>query len=131
MHLIHVAIPVSDLEATQRFYLDGLGFARTHAFDGADGLRNVYVSDEAGTELQFTYRPDEAEPVPTAPVHHRRQHIAVAVADLDAAFDALVETVDPRVLDPPGLEAESGSRIAFVADPDGHVVELVERPESA
>ena len=127
MNLLHVAIPVADIAATERFYIDGLGFTRVHAFEGADGLRNVYVSDDSGTEIQFTHWPNRKDTVRSAPHHHLRQHIAVGVADLDETFADLVATIDPPVHAEPSREEASGSRIAFVADPDGHPVELVER----
>lgn len=129
MNLLHVAIPVADIAATERFYLDGLGFTRSHAFEGADGPQNVYVTDDAGTEIQFTHWPNREDTVRSAPHHHLRQHIAVGVADLDEAFADLVATADPLVHAEPAREAVSGARIAFVADPNGHAVELVDRSE--
>lgn len=42
---------------------------------------------------------------------------------MDAAFDA----VDHHgVVEPPTDHPEAGARVAFVEDPDGHVVELIE-----
>ncbi|WP_096390209.1 VOC family protein [Halopenitus persicus] len=126
MDVIHVAFPVSDLESTLEFYLDGLGFERSKRFTGADGIENVYVSGRSGPEIQFTYHPERP------PERHGRgpplrEHVAIGVEDLDGAFRRLVETVDPPVVAEPSREAASGSRIAFVRDPDGYVVELVER----
>ena len=55
-------------------------------------------------------------------------HIALAVADLDGTLAALTEQgIEPEK--PPYRPGgrTTGSRIAFVGDPDGYRIELVER----
>jgi lactoylglutathione lyase len=55
-------------------------------------------------------------------------HIALAVADLDGTLAALAESgIEPEK--PPYRPGgrTTGSRIAFVRDPDGYRIELVER----
>jgi lactoylglutathione lyase len=55
-------------------------------------------------------------------------HIALAVADLDATLAGLAEQgIEPEK--PPYRPGgrTTGSRIAFVRDPDGYRIELVER----
>jgi lactoylglutathione lyase len=53
-------------------------------------------------------------------------HIAVTVDDLDATLARLAEQgIEPER--PPYTVREGGSRLAFVRDPDGYRVELIER----
>jgi lactoylglutathione lyase len=124
MDLAHVALWVSDLEASLDFYLDGLGLERRWSWTG-DGVENVYVGADGG-ELQLRYDPDRTTPV--APSRADVDHVAFALEDRAAVGDAFKRVVDrpdsaavaePHVVDPAGAYA------AFVADPDDYTVELV------
>jgi glyoxylase I family protein len=53
-------------------------------------------------------------------------HVAFAVADLDGAFDRAVAR-GARPVMPPCPAPEPGVRMAFVADPEGNLVELLDR----
>jgi glyoxylase I family protein len=52
--------------------------------------------------------------------------VAFAVADLDAAYDHAVAR-GARPVMPPCPAPEPGVRMAFVADPEGNLVELLDR----
>lgn len=121
MDLIHAAIWVSDVDETVAFYRDGLGLDHNWEFTGDDGVRNVYLGGADG-EIQFKYDPDGEPPSPDGGL----DHLAVGVDDTDAVFDRLRERTDCPVVEPPTTMAEIGRRVAFVEDPDGYVVELVE-----
>jgi lactoylglutathione lyase len=122
MDVIHTAVHVEDLEAMRSFYVDAVGLDERGSFT-ADGVENVYVGGEGG-ELQFRHDPDRETPV--EPDRETLDHVAVGVDDVDAAFESLVaETGCPVVVEPRTVEA-AGSRVAFVEDPEGYVLELVE-----
>jgi catechol 2,3-dioxygenase-like lactoylglutathione lyase family enzyme len=54
-------------------------------------------------------------------------HVAFDVADLDGAYDrALARGARPVM--PPCPAPEPGVRMAFVADPEGNLIELLHRP---
>jgi predicted enzyme related to lactoylglutathione lyase len=53
-------------------------------------------------------------------------HVAFAVADLDAAYDHAVAR-GARPVMPPCPAPEPGVRMAFVADPEGNLIELLDR----
>ncbi|WP_164870790.1 VOC family protein [Mesobaculum littorinae] len=110
--LDHVAIPCSDLARSAVFYARlGLtpGFARP-------GLQQMHLG--AGmVELVVGDTPPQEAPVP--------RHLALRVADLDAAALALREL---------GIETDgaprtgaSGTQYLFLRDPDGNWVEVVAR----
>lgn len=120
--VIHTALWVSDLDRTRRFYVDGLGLAENWSFVGDDGVENVYLGGEHA-EFQFKYDPDGGPEIDPGTV----DHVAVGVESADAAFERLVESADPPVEEAPTTMAEIDRRVAFVEDPDGYVVELVER----
>jgi len=122
MDVIHVCLNVSDADRIADWYTEQLGLERAWEFTAEDGTRNVYVSDGNGFELQLSDSPDETEfEAGTA-----WDHLAVKVDDVDEVF----ENIDHRgVVEEPGDQPEAGARTAFVEDPDGHVVELVEPQE--
>lgn len=123
MDVIHAAIAVSTLERALDFYVDGLGLTDRWGFE-RDGVRHRYLGGTAGAEIQLVDDPDVDDPSSDG-----IDHVAVEVADLDETFETLVERTDPPVATPPSTLDGDGyeSRYAFVEDPDGHLVELVER----
>lgn len=122
MDVIHTALWVDDLDAMLSFYVDGVGLEEHHSF-AFRGTENVYVGGENG-EIQFRHAPDRTAPVD--PDRGTFDHVAVAVADVDAAFADLVAAADPPVVAEPMTVEGAGTRVAFVEDPEGYVLELVE-----
>ncbi len=137
----HVGICVSDLERSLRFYRDLLGFVPEHELEigGAPvdtllrlrgtQLRAVFlVRDGVRIELlHFTSPP--GPPARSRPMHEPGlTHLSFRVADLEATLAALREAGE-RVLEDTVLGfPEVGAGAAFVSDPDGQVIELVQRP---
>jgi lactoylglutathione lyase len=124
MHLAHVALWVSDLEASVAFYRDGLGLERRSSWE-RDGVENVYVGTDAG-ELQLRYDPDRTTPV--APSRADVDHVAFALNDadaVDAAFERVADRADCAVVAEPHVVEPADAYAAFVADPDDYTVELV------
>jgi lactoylglutathione lyase len=124
MDIIHSALWVSDVEETLEFYVDGLGLEQTWEFEGGDGARNVYVAGEGDTEIQFKHHPDREPPSPDPSDF---DHVAVTVEDTDAEFERLVDETGCPVRRGPLTAESANARVAFVEDPDGYGVELVEQ----
>lgn len=118
MESLHVCLNVSDADRAAEWYAENLGFERSWEFT-AGGTRNVYVADPDGFELQLadTGGEDSFE-AGTA-----WDHFAVKVEDVDEAFAAIDHH---GVVQEPSDQPEADARTAFVEDPDGHVVELVQ-----
>lgn len=121
MDVAHTALWVSDLDATTAFYEDVLGLEYDREFT-LDGVLNYYVGSEEGAELQFKYDPDGSPEIDPGTL----DHLAVTVDDTDAEFERIVEAADPPVVTEPTTVEQAGARVAFIEDPDGYVVELVE-----
>ncbi|AFK17957.1 VOC family protein [Haloferax mediterranei ATCC 33500] len=121
MGLIHTAIAISDLDSTLDFYAE-LGLERTNQFE-LNGVKNVYLgSDDTDMELQLKYDSTSTARIEPSGI----DHIAIEVADVDRIFEELVEAESPVVVNPPVDIEAVNARAAFVEDPDGYVVELVE-----
>lgn len=126
MGLIHTAIWVSDLDATKEFYEGTLGFEHQLDFewpDDEDSVYNYYVGRDDGAAIQFRYDPDRTVPVDPSGI----DHIALSVDDVDVEFDRIVEETGCPVVSEPATVEPAGTRVAFIEDPDGYVVELVEQ----
>lgn len=122
MDVIHTAVWVDDIERTIEFYTAGLGLELNWEFTSG-GVRNVYLGGEHG-ELQCKYDPNKSyETGASGGV----DHVAIGVESTDEAFEQLCEREDPPVHEPPTTLSAIDRRVAFVEDPDGYVVELVER----
>lgn len=132
MKFAHTCLWIEDLDRTKAFYEDTLDFAPSREFTGSQyqpDVHNYYVDDGTGVELQFK-RPLEGAEV-TAESGGRTgangmDHIAVEVGDVDTRVATIArETDHPVVVEPTTLES-TNSRFAFLQDPDGHLVELVQ-----
>lgn len=126
MDVIHSAIWVSDLDRTLSFYVDALGLEKTREFVSGEGATNVYVAGEGDTEIQFKHDPDRAPPEPDPTTF---DHVAVAVDDTDGELERLVEETGCTVRRGPLTSEGANARVAFIEDPDGYGIELVEEFE--
>ncbi|MFW6265565.1 MAG: VOC family protein [Halanaeroarchaeum sp.] len=125
--LDHVMLRVEDLETSLEWYTEHLGYEETGRWE-AETFTNVYLAPsdvhEDGASLELTYNHDGR----TYEMGDAWGHIAVRVPDgeLERIYDELIEggVDDYR---PP---AENPG-YAFVKDPDGHEIELVQREHGA
>lgn len=123
MDVIHHAIRVSDLDRIRAFYVDELGLTQTKEFESGDGATNVFVAGGSDVELQFKHYPDKEIERSDNGVY---DHVAIAVDDTDAEVERLCEngsaTLTRGPLDSDGADA----RVAFIEDPEGNGIELVQ-----
>jgi lactoylglutathione lyase len=135
----HNGICVSDLDRAVRFYCDGLGFrlGDRHEIGGSYGP-SLEVAGEVDLVCQFLRRDDGltvellafGSPGPTGlPSSSRNQlgltHLSFWVDDLESAIERLVACGGSVVA---GATNEDAVPLAFVADPDGTRVEVMQRP---
>lgn len=122
--VIHTALWTSNIERTEKFYTEGLGLERRWSFSH-DGVGNVYIGGPHG-EVQWKHaRKSENH----SGASRGLDHIAIGVQSVDDQFAHLLETFDPPVVTAPTTMENISRRVAFVEDPEGYVVELVERTE--
>ena len=125
--LLHTMIRVKDLDRSLDFYTRLLGMTllrRTDYPGGRFTLAFVGYGDEAATAvIELTHNWDQAEPYS---IGSGFGHIAIAVPDIHGACAALAAEGVP-VPRPPGPMKHGGTVIAFVEDPDGYRIELIER----
>ena len=137
----HVGLCVSDLERSQRFYCDGLGFEPGARFEvGAEFGPTLEVDGDVAVTSQFVARDGcsiellhyDRPGVHGRPAATRNQlgftHLCVRVDDVDAVAARLVEH-GGTLLDVTRYSLALGegrsNDFVFVADPDGVRVELM------
>ena len=121
--LIHTCYRVLDLDRSVAFY-EKLGFTELGRVPIRDEAINVFMGlPDDGARLELTYNIGRTEPYEIGTGYG---HIAITADDLDATLERLASAgIEPEK--PPYRVREGGSRIAFVRDPDGYRVELIER----
>jgi lactoylglutathione lyase len=132
--LDHVGLSVRDLAAAEEWYCDTFGYMRelTLRVEAIDLDIVMLIHRVHGDRLELLHRPGArpglraADPAEAA-LSEAFGHIAFDVADLDAAFQQAVER-GARPVMTPRPSPEPGVRMAFVADPEGNLVELLSRP---
>jgi lactoylglutathione lyase len=125
--LLHTMLRVRDLDRTLTFYVGGLGMTVRRRSEYAEGRFTLvfvgYAEDDAQAVLEFTHNWDVSD----YDEGDAFGHIAVAVGDAYGACIRL-ETLGFQVVRPAGpMRFDPNEVIAFVEDPDGRSVELVQR----
>ena|SRR5579875_3479611 len=130
--LDHVGLSVADLEAAGAFYAAAFDFQPEFPFTlGDTGIRGVMLRHPAGHRLELFQAPSSREGLRAAtPIEalgtRGYGHVALAAPDIEAPFTRALQA-GARTLVAPGPSPEPGVRFAFLADPEGNLVELVER----
>ncbi|WP_338728287.1 VOC family protein [Haladaptatus sp. DJG-WS-42] len=124
--LDHVMMRVEELDESLDWYQTHFGYEEKGRWE-ADTFTNVYLGPpdmhEDGATIELTYNHDDR----TYDFGDAWGHIAVRVEDV---YDAYEELMDAGVEDYRDPDSCGGS-YAFVKDPDGHEIELVERDHGA
>lgn len=121
--LVHTCLRVLDPDASVAFYR-ALGFEERGRLN-FESAYNVYLGLPGdGDKLELTVNVGREEPYDLGDGYN---HFAVTVDDIDAALAAL-EEIGVRPENPPYRPGgrDDLPRIAFVADPDGYRVELID-----
>lgn len=126
MRLLHTMIRVNNLEQSLKFYQDALGMKllRRHDFPGGKfTLAFVGYDDEArGTVIELTYNWG----VSHYEIGNAFGHLAIGVDDIHQTCAALKQK-GVKVVREPGPMQHGATVIAFIEDPNGYRIELIER----
>ena len=121
--ILHTMVRVKDLDRSVRFYTDVLGLKeeRRKVLEKADATL-VFLTDEVGHHaIELTYNHDGRD----YDLGNQFGHFALAVPDLEAA-GAELSARGVEFTRGPYRVSEGGSMIAFIRDPDGIEIELIE-----
>ena len=121
MELVHTCVRVRDIDASVAFY-ERLGFEVRGRLN-FDTAYNVYLGLPGdGDRLELTVNIGREQPYELGEGYN---HVAMTVSDLDATLAELASAgIEPER--PPYAVPGKDIRIAFVRDPDGYRIELVD-----
>jgi len=125
MKVLHTMLRVKDMEESIAFYCNQLGMELKRRSDYAGGqftLAFVGYPGDASHEIELTYNWDDRDyEIGTA-----FGHLAIGVPDIRAVCDRLRNAGAPITREP-GPMKHGSTVIAFVQDPTGYSIELIER----
>jgi lactoylglutathione lyase len=125
MRILHTMLRVVDLDKSLAFYRDVLGMQLLSRKDYPDGKFTLafvgYGKNPEHAELELTHNWDTK-------AYQRGDaygHIALGVDDIHGACDR-IRAAGGKITREPGPMKHGTTVIAFVEDPDGYKVELIE-----
>jgi lactoylglutathione lyase len=128
LRLLHTCINVTNLDRSIKFYTENLGLqlrARREIKETNAEIAHMAVPDGSG-ELELTWWRDKKD----YSEGDQLDHIAFAVEDMDGAMKNYKERGIIIAREPYKLSGGT-SRIAFIKDPDGIWIELIETAKAS
>ncbi|TNE34235.1 MAG: lactoylglutathione lyase [Alphaproteobacteria bacterium] len=125
--MLHTMIRVHDLDASIKFYCDNLDMKLLRKTDFPSGKFTLafvgYGDEKENTVIELTHNWDQEEPYDLGSGFG---HLALGVPDIYGTCEKL-EAEGVKIPRPPGPMKHGGSVIAFIEDPDGYKIELIEK----
>ncbi len=140
--LSHIGLCVADLAISARFYCEGLGFRRLHPLrvQGEEAARLLGLEplelealylERDGTRLELLHfvQPGCQGDTTAQPMNQRGlTHLSLRTDDLESDL-AQLESLGGHVLPETRIDhPDFQSHVAFLTDPDGTRIELVQMP---
>jgi lactoylglutathione lyase len=117
---------VGDLEASKRFYCEALGMKVLREKDFPDGKFTLcfigYGDESSNAVIELTYNYGQT----AYTLGDAFGHVALGTDDIEAACER-VRALGYKVVREPGPMKHGTTVIAFVEDPTGYKIELIEK----
>ena len=124
---IHTCYRILDPARSKEFYVEkfGMNLIGEMHFDTATNYFLAMEADASQPMLELTHNHDQSEPYDLG---NGYSHVAFTVEDLQGFVDGLKQQGVEVALEPKTMTVEGHDyKIAFVVDPDGYRIELLER----
>jgi lactoylglutathione lyase len=125
MRLLHTMIRVNDLEESIRFYCELLGMKLLRNKEYPSGRFTLafvgYGNETENAVIELTYNWDTHQ----YDVGNGFGHLAVGVTDIYATCETL-RAKGAKIVREPGPMKHGSTEIAFVEDPNGYKIELIQ-----
>ena len=126
MRILHTMIRVTDLLVSKQFYCESLGMKVIREKAYPEGQFTIcfvgYGTEEEGAVLELTYNWGKSDYT----IGDAYGHVAIGASDIKAACDRVRQN-GGKVTREPGPMKHGTTMIAFVEDPDGYKIELIQR----
>ena len=130
MRILHTMLRVGNLQRSIDFYTTVLGMKLLRTSDNPEYKYTLaflgYGSNPDHAELELTYN----HGVDSYDMGTAYGHIAISADDIYATCDS-VRAAGGNITREPGPVKGGSTVIAFITDPDGYKVELIERKDHA
>jgi lactoylglutathione lyase len=124
---LHTMLRVFDLEKSIDFYTRHLGMKMLRRKDYPSGEFTLcfvgYGDEDSNSVIELTHNWGQKEPYT---IGSGFGHLAIGVPDIYGTCEKLGKE-GVKIPRPPGPMKHGGSVIAFIEDPDGYKIELIER----
>ncbi len=125
MRLLHTMIRVNDLDESLRFYCETLGMTLLRKRDFPSGRFTLafvgYESEDKAAVIELTYNWDTHQ----YDLGDAFGHLAIGVPDIYRTCDE-IRAKGAKIVREPGPMKHGGSEIAFIEDPNGYRIELIQ-----
>ena len=132
MRLLHTMLRVGDLPRSIRFYTEALGMTLLRSTERPAQKYSLaflgYGSNPEHAEIELTYN----HGVSSYELGSAYGHIAIGATDIAAVCERVRATsaeLGGQVTREPGPVQGGNTVIAFVTDPDGYKIELIQRED--
>lgn len=130
MRILHTMLRVGDLRRSKQFYLDVMGMKLLREREFPEGRFTLafvgYGNEDATAVLELTWNWDKDQ----YQLGDAYGHVAVGVDDVYAACDR-IRAAGGKVVREAGPMKGGSTVIAFVEDPDGYKIELLQDKAAA
>ena len=124
--MMHTMVRVRDLDASLDFYTRLLGMTLLRRMDFPDGRFTLafvgYGPEDTHAVVELTHNWDQDKPYEIGTGYG---HIALGVRDIHGIC-AKLETAGANIPRKPGPMKHGTTHIAFIEDPDGYKIELID-----
>lgn len=128
MRMLHTMLRVGDLDKSIEFYTEVLGMKLLRRRDNEEYRYTLafvgYQEEKEGAVLELTHNWDTRE----YDLGNGYGHIALEVNDIYATC-SVIENLKGKITRDPGPVKGGQTIIAFVEDPDGYKIELIEKKD--
>jgi lactoylglutathione lyase len=126
MRIAHTMLRVKDLDASKRFYCEVLGMRVLREQEYPDGKFTLtfvgYDEEDRSAVIELTYNWGKSDYV----LGDAFGHVALWTADVYAACEK-IRAAGGKITREPGPMKHGTTVIAFVEDPSGYKIELIQR----
>jgi len=124
LRILHTCLNVSDLDRSIKFYTAHLGLRLTNRHEIKQNNAEIaFLNDESGGAIELTHWRDKK----ILNEGDNFDHIAFGVHDVVGAVERLKAQGVVIAMEPFSLQGAT-SKIAFIMDPDGNWLELIQTP---
>lgn len=124
MKFLHAMIRVADLDESMRFYNELIGLKPSRTLRLEDSTLYYLIDEKTGVEIELTLNDETPEEGYTS--GSAFGHFAFEVDDMDA-LSQKVENLGYEWVYEPFCMDEAGINVAFISDPDGNMIEFIEK----